>query len=226
MPLRVVSSVIHARMVHRPTGTGRASISRPADDQLKSPRRATAPATRCTARSRSCESRCRSNRPAAGAECRCCAGGQRPHRAAAKAQRVFHKVVVVEHAPGPADHGVGVDVRAGSRARTRAARRRARASIAAQVVDAEGVGRAHRGHDRRDPLARRPAPRGPRRPAPARRSNCPGAWARASTLSWPMPSQLATFRQRVVALLAGQHDGVLRQARLAGSRARPFPGRS
>ena len=36
--------------------------------------------------------------------------GQSPHRAAAKAERVLQKVVIVEHAPGPADHGVGMDV--------------------------------------------------------------------------------------------------------------------
>ena len=38
-------------------------------------------------------------------------GGQRPHGAAAKLQRVGLEIVIVEDAPGPADHGVGVQVR-------------------------------------------------------------------------------------------------------------------
>jgi len=56
-------------------------------------------------------------------------GGQCSHGAAAKAQRILRKVVVVKHAPGPTDDGVGVHLVANTIARNSTTSRSRRATI-------------------------------------------------------------------------------------------------
>ena len=86
--------------------------------------------------------------------------GDGPQRAAAEAERVGLDVVVVEHRPGPADHRVGVDVRPVRQLELRH-QRVAHGDDAFEVVQAEGVGRPHRGDDGGDLLALPQAPRVP-----------------------------------------------------------------
>ena len=78
----------------------------------------------------------------------------RAHRAMAEAERVGVEVVIVEHAPRPADDGVGVDVRHVVEA-VRLDQLVAQLHDAGEVVEAERIGRAHRRDDARDPRAGR-----------------------------------------------------------------------
>ena len=75
--------------------------------------------------------------------------GERPDGAVPKSERVRFVVVIVKHAKGPADDGVGVDVR---RVLQRKLVRQLIADFADrfQIIQAEGVGRAQRGDDRGD----------------------------------------------------------------------------
>ena len=118
---------------------------------------------------------------------------QRAHRAMTEAERVLLEIVIVEHTPGPADDGVGMNVR-------HVVEREfshdlvAHAHDAGQVVKAERVGGAHRGDDARD---RRP-PRTTSRSRGA--SSSMSIWLSSVVGIWmmfssPSPSQLATVRQ-------------------------------
>ena len=139
-------------------------------------------------------------------------GGQRPHGPPAKAERVVGEVVVVEHRPGPADDRVGVQVRPIGQL-----------ELGDQAL-AHGVrGRPGRRCRRRRSCpswrrwrrsrCRRRAARGPPLRRPRRRSRCRACEATRITFSCPMPSQPATLRAGVVALLRAENDGLAGQCR-------------
>ena len=75
--------------------------------------------------------------------------GQCSQGARLKTERVAREVVIVEDAPGPADHGVGVNVRRVIEVEF-VAQPVPNLDDRGEVIQAEGIGRPHRGHDRRD----------------------------------------------------------------------------
>ena len=141
--------------------------------------------------------------------------GQRPHGPPAKLQRIGLEVVIVEHAPGPADHGVGVQVgQIGERKLIGQAA--AQFVDRPQVVDAKGVGRAQRGHDGGDlPAGGQLRANGPLERRQLDRIVQPSRYPYDVLLPEPQPT--GDVQARVVALLRGDNHGVL--AHTAGGRA-------
>src|SRR6478735_749945 len=79
-------------------------------------------------------------------------GGESTDRAAPESQVIFGEGVVAEDTPGPADDGVGVDVRLVRQMKI-IDEALAEGVDGGEVVDAEGVGGAERGADGRDGCA-------------------------------------------------------------------------